>query len=480
MYDCRPLPGLKKRWAHFPAESRRSVFTFARWQGALRFVPEPVCDYVSRAAAPVSGMPSRPGFLRAVFRRARLVDAGGASVSRREGTEAEHTTRRPMNFLTERLLRNPYPLYRFMRKVAPVFHDPIHRLWMLFDFASVRTALGDPQTFSSRAAPPGGTPLDWLIFLDPPLHSKLRGLVMRSFTPQAISGLAPSIASRVEALLEDVRGRGEMDVVSDFAERLPLMVIADLIGLPSTDEARLRRWTDAILHLSDAIAGGDIAARAIAAFQQAAQEMRPYILDLVDQRRASPASDLLTRLVEAEVDGERLNDDDILGFFQLLLLAGSETTTNLIANAVVCLLQQPDVHRRLIAQPDLLSGLIEEVLRFRSPVQMVFRQTTREVTMHGKRIPPGALVLLMIGSANRDGRQYPLPDVFDISRAPSHIAFGHGAHFCIGAMLARLEVTIALPRLLALKNMRLAGANAWRPRAAVNVHGPSRLHVLFD
>lgn len=385
-----------------------------------------------------------------------------------------------MNFLTEMLLRNPYLLYRVMRRVAPVFHDPIHRLWILFDFASVRAALGDPQTFSSRAAPPGGTPLDWLIFLDPPLHSKLRGLVMRSFTPQAISGLTPSIGSRTEALLEGVRRRGEMDVVSDFAERLPLMVIADLIGIPSTDELRLRRWTDAILHLSDAIAGGAIAARAIGAFHQAEEEMRPYIMNLVQERRTSPAKDLLTRLVEAEVDGERLTDDDILGFFQLLLLAGSETTTNLIANALLCVLQQPSVRQRLIAEPDLLSGLIEEVLRFRSPVQMVFRQATRDVTMHGKTIPAESLVLLMIGSANRDGRQYARPDVFDVSRGAAHIAFGHGAHFCIGAMLARLEATIALPPLLALKNLRLSGRNAWKPRAAINVHGPSRLLVTFD
>ena len=382
-----------------------------------------------------------------------------------------------MNVLTEILLRNPYPVYRIMRKVAPVFHDRRHRLWMLFDFASVRAALGDPQTFSSRAAPPGGTPLDWLIFLDPPLHSKLRGLVMRSFTPQAIAGLAPSIEARVDGLLDAVRAKGEMDVVADFAERLPLMVIGDLIGLPSDDEARLRRWTDAILHLGDVIAGGDIAARAIATFRQAEEEMRPYVLDLVRQRRIHPANDLLTRLVEAQVDGERLTGDDILGFFQLLLLAGSETTTNLISNALLSLLEHPRQLERTVSEPGLVSDVIEEVLRFRSPVQMVFRQTTREVTMHRKTIPAGSLVLLVIGSANRDVRQFPRAGVFDMTRRAPHIAFGHGAHFCIGAMLARLEASIALPRLLALEDLRLAGR--WKPRAAFNVHGPSRLRVAF-
>ncbi|HET7435751.1 MAG TPA: cytochrome P450, partial [Thermoanaerobaculia bacterium] len=357
-----------------------------------------------------------------------------------------------MNAALAALLRNPYPLYALMRRVAPVFHDRRHKLWVLFRFDDVRAVLNDPQTFSSRAAPPGGKPLDWLIFLDPPLHSKLRGLVMRSFTPQAIAGLAPLIEARVDALLDAVRARGEMDVVADFAEPLPLMVIADLLGLPPADAIgpRLRRWTDAILHLGDAIAGGEIAARAIANFGAAKEEMRPYVLDLVAQRRVQPANDLLSRLVAAEVDGERLTDDDILGFFYLLLLAGSETTTNLLGNAVLSLLKHPRELQRPRENPELLGSTIEEVLRYRSPVQLVFRTTTRDVTLRGKTIRAGSLVLAMIGSANRDAHQFARANAFDITRSPSHIAFGHGAHFCIGAMLARLEAKIALPRLLAL------------------------------
>ncbi len=184
-------------------------------------------------------------------------------------------------------------------------------------------------------------------------------------------------------------------------------------------------------------------------------------------RRVTAGNDLLTKLAQSE-----LADEEILDFFYLLPLAGSETTSNLIANAVLCLLQHPRELARLREQPALLGNTIEEVLRYRSPVQLVFRQTTREVTLRGKRIPQGKLVLLMIGSANRE-----LGNRFEITRAPSHIAFGHGAHFCIGATLARLEASIALPRLLELKNLRL---KSWTPRNAINVHGPAHLNVTFD
>ena len=200
------------------------------------------------------------------------------------------------------------------------------------------------------------------------------------------------------------------------------------------------------------------------------------------QRRAKPIDDLLSRLVEAEVDGERLTDDEILGFFQLLLLAGSETTTNLINNAMLSFIEHPDQYARLQSTPDLIPSAIEEVLRYRSPVQAVFRKTTRTVALHGQTIPEGSLVLPMIGSANRDPKLFAEPDRFDVTREPNpHIAFGHGPHFCLGAPLARLEARIALQDLLArLDNVRLASEEPWEPREALHVYGPSCLPIVFE
>lgn len=264
------------------------------------------------------------------------------------------------------LLRNPFPAYAVMRRVAPVFHDRRHHLWMLFDFESVKRALHDPETFSSRAGPPGGKPLGWLIFQDPPLHTKLRGIIMRTFTPRAIADLEPRIRELVRGLLDRAIGRGEMDVAADFAIPLPITVIADMLGIPEAEREPLRRWSEAILGLSDVVAGGETAERVVAAFRAASAEMAPFVARLLEERRTSPRNDLLTRLVEAEVDGERLAEKDVLDFFHLLLLAGSETTTNLIGSAVICFEGHPEQLARLRAAPDMPPAAIEDVLRFRS------------------------------------------------------------------------------------------------------------------
>ena len=379
--------------------------------------------------------------------------------------------------IADALRRNPFPAYRLMRRFAPVFHDRRHRLWILFDYESVKRALHDPDTFSSRAAPPGDQPLDWLIFQDPPLHAKLRGIIMRTFTPRAIAGLEPRIRALAGELLDRAIQGNAMDVTADFAVPLPLMVIAEMLGIPAAERQPLKGWSEAILGLSDAVAGGETAARAVLAFRAAKEEMTPHVTAWLAQRRALPRDDLLTRLVEAEVDGERLSEDDILGFFQLLLLAGSETTTNLIGSAVLSLAENPAQLARLRDEPGLLPSAIEEVLRYRAPVQAVFRQTRRDVALRGKTIPAGMLVLAMIGSANRDPGQFRDPARFDIARDPNaHVAFGHGIHFCIGAPLARLEARVALSILLErVKGFSVDGG--WEPRRAFHVHGPSRLPI---
>ena len=373
--------------------------------------------------------------------------------------------------------RNPFPLYGLMRRVAPVFRNRRHDFWMLFDYDSVKRALHDHEAFSSRAAPPGDQPLDWLIFQDPPLHTKLRGIIMRTFTPRAIAALEPRIRALSGELLGPAIARGTMDVATEFAVPLPLMVIAEMLGIPAGERDPLKRWSEAILGLSEAVAGGETARRVAGVFRAAKEEMRPCVIRWLAARRADPKDDLLTRLVEAEVDGERLSKEDILGFFQLLLLAGSETTTNLISSAVLCLAESPGQLARVRADPGLLPAALEEVLRFRPPLQTVFRQTRREVEVRGKRIPAGKLVLAMVGSANRDPRHFRDPGRFDIARDPNpHIAFGHGIHFCIGAPLARLEARIALAELLQ-RAPRLTLVGGWEPRKGLFVHGPARLPI---
>jgi cytochrome P450 len=378
--------------------------------------------------------------------------------------------------------RNPYPMYDQMRRHSPVLHEPQADLWMIFDYEGVKRALTDYDVFSAGASPTGGRALEWLIFFDPPRHTTLRTLILQAFTPRVVASLEPRIRGLSRGLLDQTIERGQMDVTADLAVPLPLMVIADMIGIPGADWQRLKRWSDVILNLSDTISGGAAAARAAAEFGATTAEMQEYLGGLLDERRAAPTDDLLTRLVEAEVDGERLSEEDILGFFQLLLVAGSETTTNLIGNALVCLLEHPDELARLRAAPELLPSAIEEILRYRSPVQVVFRATRRAITIHGQVIPAGKLVLPMIGSANHDVAQFRDASRFDITRDPNpHLAFGYGAHFCLGAPLARLEARIALKDILErLRGVELASDQPWEPRKAFHVLGPSRLPIRFE
>src|SRR5260221_5363344 len=210
--------------------------------------------------------------------------------------------------------------------------------------------------------------------------------------------------------------------------------------------------------------------------------MDAYLTDMIAQRRREPTDDLLTRLVAAEVDGERLTQEEILGFFQLLVVGGQETTANLINNAMLCFVEHPDQLARVKAAPDLLPLAIEEVLRYRSPLQWLMRTPTSDIELHGQTIPAGRLVLPMVGSANRDPRQFPEPERFDVTRDPNpHIAFGHGIHSCLGAALARLEARIAISDLLErLPNFRLSSDDPWEPRKALNVLGPARLQIRFE
>ena len=387
-----------------------------------------------------------------------------------------------LELFTDDARRDPFPLYARLRATSPLLHEPQADMWVLLDYDSVKRALHDHESFSSIVATPTVRTPDWLLFSDPPRHTKLRNIILRAFTPRSIASLEPRVRQLSGELLAPAVGRGALDVVTEYASLLPTMVIAEMIGIPVEDRERFLRWGDVIMKLSHTLRGGEASARAMEENVAVRQEMRAYLEAILEARRRAPEDDLLTRLLEAEVDGERLDLEELLGFFQLLLAAGTETTTHLIDNALLCLLEHPDQRARLEADLALLPSAIEEVLRFRSPAQAMFRSTRRDVELHGQVIPAGRLVLTLIGSANRDARHFHEPERFDITRAPNpHLAFGHGIHFCLGAALSRLEARVALTDLLTkLRNFRLASDTPWRPREGLHVHGPTHLPLRFE
>jgi cytochrome P450 len=261
--------------------------------------------------------------------------------------------------------------------------------------------------------------------------------VTQAFTPRTVAQLAPRITTIVQELLDQVESKGEMDVVDDLAYPLPVIVIAELLGIPPADRERFRRWSNAVVSTSGSMGrapeGG----------------MYEYFLAMLEQRRQEPRDDLISALLTAQIDGEQLTVTQLLGFCFLLLVAGNETTTNLIGNTIICLDEHPQAMEQLLAERTLVPNALEEVLRYLSPVQCVFRVTTIDTHIGEQEIPEGKLVLPWIGSANRDEEQFSDADTFDIRRNPNrHLAFGYGIHFCLGAPLARLEVRIALEAML--------------------------------
>jgi cytochrome P450 len=384
--------------------------------------------------------------------------------------------------LTENIRREPFSLYEHMRRSSPLLEVPGGSMWLVFDYDGVKRVLSEDETFSSAVKPPIGPSPEWINFLDPPRHTKLRAVILKAFTPRSIANLEPRILEISRALLDRHLPRGEMDMVADYAALLPQMVIAEMIGLRTSDLPRFQRWTEGILALAYHLtSGGDTAQRVTDEAVAVKAEMRAYLDLEMGRRRRAPADDLLTRLVEAEVDGDRLSADETLGFFQLLVAAGTETTTHLVDNAILCLLDNPAELARVRAAPELLPRAIEEVLRYRSPAQVMIRETKRDVEMHGRTIPARTLVGAMIGSANRDHGQFPEPDRFDVGRDPNpHLALGYGIHFCLGAALTRLEGRIALSHLLALGGLRRATGEPWTPCKGILGHGPMSLPIRFE
>ncbi|WP_019586598.1 cytochrome P450 [Deinococcus apachensis] len=367
-------------------------------------------------------------------------------------------------------LLDPFPWYADMRRASPVVRDPRSGMWMVFDYAGVQRTLSDWKAFSSERGRPRGENAESalsssIISTDPPRHRQLRALVEQAFTPRQVRALAPRIEELVDELLSPVEASGRMDFVLDFAYPLPVIVIAEILGIPASDRDRFKRW-------SDAVVTGDMSG---------SREMAAYFGRLIEERRHAPGEDLISGLIAAQVEGEHLNTQELLGFCILLLVAGNETTTNLLANTVLCWRDAPEAYERVLADRELLPGTIEESLRFRSPVQSMFRVAAQDVELGGQLIPEGSPVLAWIGSANRDEAQFPNADRFDPARTPNrHLAFGHGVHFCLGAPLARLEASIALRAVLdRLPNLRLVPGTVLDPIPSQIVSGVKRLPVHF-
>lgn len=342
------------------------------------------------------------------------------------------------------------------REQGQVHFDDKQQCWHVLGHPEAGAVLSDPAVFSSdlTALQPAQDDLALfqrgnLVRMDPPRHRTLRSLVSQAFTPRVVADLEPRIAELTGQLLDEAGER--FDLVDALAYPLPVIVIADLLGVPASDRGLFRRWADVLLgqQVDPDQALLEAGQQAVGAVAPVLREMNAYFLDHIRSRRLHPADDLTTRLVGAEVDGERLAYEEIVGFVGLLLVAGHVTTTATLGNSVLAFSEAPDAAAEVRADPGLLPVAIEEVLRLRTPFPRLARLTTTEALVGGVRIPAGQVVLPWLAAANRDGRVFTEPDRFDVHRRPNpHLTFGHGAHFCLGAPLARLEARVALRLLL--------------------------------
>jgi cytochrome P450 PksS len=374
---------------------------------------------------------------------------------------------------------DPYPFYARLRAEAPVFCVTLpdrRPAWLITRYDDVAAALKDERLAKDRhnaLTPDQLARQPWMpkffqplsrnmLDLDPPDHTRLRGLVSKAFTPRLIEHMRGRAQALTDHLLDQVQGRGQMDLIRDYALPLPTTIIAEMLGVPVADRHRFQRWSNGFLVAGSSRWGVFRAIVPVWKFLR-------YTRRLVRDRRARPRDDLVSALVEAKEAGQQLNEDEMVAMIVLLLVAGFETTVNLIGNGTLALLRHPAQLEMLRQDPGLIRPAVEELLRFESPVEAATERYAREdVVIAGVTIPRGGLVFPVIASANRDERQFADPDKLDLTREPNkHLSFGLGAHYCLGATLARMEGQIAINTLLRrMPGLRLAvepGALRWRP-----------------
>ncbi|MEP4147024.1 MAG: cytochrome P450 [Halioglobus sp.] len=349
-----------------------------------------------------------------------------------------------MNLNDATLIANPYPNYQRWRDEQPIWwSDGELKGWILSRYDDVRTILKDAKTFSSQSMGEGDTQAMALPLLtdDPPRHTQLRAIVNKAFTSRTLKQMEVEVAELTADLLDAMRGKTSVDISAEFTSPLPVSVIARMMGIPPERKDDFKRWSDALTGTSEAT---DLTER-----MPHIMEMAGYFQSLIPLRRENRGEDLISKVVHAQVDGQTLADQDIVGFCMLLLIAGNETTTNLLSNLLNHLAGQPHTWSELRENPDKIDAAIEEILRFDGPVHWVNRKATCDVEFHGQTVKAGEVVYAFMGSANRDPRHYEDADQFRLDRGRGdHHTFGHGIHFCIGAPLARLEARYAMEELL--------------------------------
>jgi len=355
---------------------------------------------------------------------------------------------------------DPYPAFRRLREEDPAHWSPALKGWVLTRYGDVKLCMTDPRFSADRISPFRDSLNDeararipdllrdlgyWMVFNDPPLHTRLRGLANQAFTSRAVERLKPRIEALVGELIDDFIEEGETDLIADFAFPLPVMVIAHMLGVPLDDTGQFKRWSD---DLATFVGSAQMTPDKRARAQAAVKALEGLFGEIFAARRKNPGEDLISGLIAASDEEGGLSDEQLLATCVLLLFAGHETTMNLIGNGFYHFSRNPDVLARLVADPGLTSSAVEEILRYDGPGLAMTRIPAEPVEMHGRMLEPGQRVFAMVAAANRDPEEFPEPETIDIARKENrHLTFGHGIHFCLGAPLARLEARIAYPAL---------------------------------
>jgi cytochrome P450 len=403
------------------------------------------------------------------------------------------------DLLDPELIHDPYPFLATLRERDPVHYSAPHRSWLLTRYDDVAWGLADLRLSSDRVKPllarmseanlakAGGVLgliADWMVVSDPPAHTRLRRLATLAFHPRTLQRMEGRIREIVDVTIDAFIASGETDAVAGFSFPLPATVISELIGAPATDAERFKEWSDELALVAFSAGGEDRGERHSRA-ERSISEMSAYFAGLIEARRARPGQDMISALLagNGEGDGDSLGDDEIVSMCALMLFAGHETTTTTITSAIKLLLEHPEQRALLAADPQLNGRVVEEVLRYEGAIKVLHRWALTDLTLHGRTIPAGERVLLVPAAANRDPRKFRDPDRFDITRAPNpHLGFGKGIHACIGAMLARIEMRVAIARIFErLPGLRLAPGQPelrWMPSLASR--GLVSLHVEHD
>jgi len=391
--------------------------------------------------------------------------------------------------LDPEVLANPYPLYARLREEAPVYWDPYLHAWVVTRYADVVTVLHHfsanrtptPEQFAAlglpELAPVSRMMVKQILFMDPPDHTRLRSLASTAFTPARVEVLREHIRAIVSALLDPLVSVGHLDLIADLAAPLPAIVTAEMLGVPTADSDQLKAWSaDFAEVLGNFQHNPDRASRTL----KCVEEMSAYFRAAIQRQKTQPCEGLISALMNAEIEGDRLTEEEILANSIVTMVGGQETTTNLIGNGVLALLRNPDQLQRLRSDLSLIPSAVEELLRYESPSQHTARLAPQDTELGGKQIRKGQAVIAVMGAGNRDPERFPDPDRLDLARADNrHLAFGWASHFCFGAPLARIEGQLALEAIVSrLPGMALAGGPLkWRDN--LGLRGLTSLPITF-